>query len=92
MSHNIPVSKPLSVAVFAILGRTRFEKGFLKSHCMPFLGTLWGEGLLGYLLACLLCFLRGFFSCMEGDNVLLAEKDRKTWDYVHHISQLYFQC
>lgn len=71
MSHNIPVSKPLSVAVFAILGKTRFEKRFLKSHCKPFLGTRGGQGLLGSLLACLLCFLREFF-CMEGDNVLLA--------------------
>lgn len=58
MSHNIPVSKLLSVAVFAVLGKTRFEKLFLRSHCMPFLGTQLGERLLGSLLAHLLCFLQ----------------------------------
>lgn len=37
MNHNIPVSKPLSVAVFAVFGKTRFEKGFLKKsmHAYP---------------------------------------------------------
>lgn len=72
MSHNIPVSKPLSVAVFAIKGKIRFEKGFFKNHYMHILGFLEWEGVFGSLFSCLLCFLREFCSCMEADNLLLV--------------------
>lgn len=72
MSHNIPVSKPLSVAVFAIQGKIRFEKGFFKNYCMHILGFLEWEGVFGSLFPCFLCFLGEFCSCMEGDNLLLV--------------------
>lgn len=75
LSHNTPISKSLSVALFSVLWKTRSEKVFLKS-LLVFPKESGEEGLLGYLLTCLLYVLENsspvwkltFFTCLKGQK------------------------